>query len=386
MPWKESHAMELRMTFVMRLKAGERMADLCEEYGISRKTGYKFVERYERQGTSGLENASRAPKRIPHRTSAELQSALVQARRRHPSWGGRKLRDWLRKKQPDVQWPAASTISEVLKRHGLIEPGGRRRKRHEPKRGPLRSAGAPNEVWCVDYKGQFRLGNGKYCYPLTATDLLSRYIVAIETCESTDEESARDVFESAFRQNGLPMAIRSDNGTPFSSRALAGLTRLSAYWLKLGIAHERIEPGHPEQNPTHERMHRTLKAETTRPAGQNALQQQERFDRFREEFNQERPHDALFGRTPSELYEISNRALPPAPIPEPTYPLHDDTLMVSRSGHIRLPKHRQVFITAALRGELVGLREEPDGRWLVTFVNLDLARYCPRTGTLEPCT
>jgi len=384
MPWKESHTMELRMQFVMRLKAGERMTDLCQEYGISRKTGYKFAERYEQRGVQGLADASRAPKRIPHRTSAEMQALLVQARRRH-SWGGRKLRDWLERKQPGIQLPAASTISAVLKRHGLIKSGKRRRKYPQPDRGTLRGAGAPNEVWCVDYKGQFRLGNGKYCYPLTVTDLLSRYIVAIETCESTDEEGARDVFEAAFREHGLPMAIRSDNGTPFSSQALAGLTRLSAYWLKLGIAHERIQPGHPEQNPTHERMHRTLKAATTRPAGQNALQQQERFDHFREEFNQERPHDGLFGRTPSDLYTPSNRALP-TPIPEPTYPLHDDTLVVSRSGQIKLPRHRQVFITAALRGEPVGLREEPDGRWLVTFVNLDLVRYCPRTGTLEPCT
>jgi transposase InsO family protein len=382
MPWKESHVMELRMKFVMRLKAGERMTDLCDEYGISRKTGYKFAERYDRQGLGGLEDASRAPKRIPHRMSDELQAVVVQMRRRHPSWGGRKLRDRLMKKYPEIQWPASSTISNALKRHGLIKPGGRRRRRVEVERGSLLAAGAPNEVWCVDYKGQFRLGNSRYCYPLTITDLLSRYIVAIESCEGTDEEAAHEVFEAAFREYGLPMTIRSDNGTPFSSRAVAGLTVLSAYWLKLGICHQRIEPGHPEQNGTHERMHRTLKAETTRPAGQNALQQQERFDRFRAEFNEERPHDGLFGKTPAELYQVSNRSLP-TPVPEPSYPLHDDTVLVSPHGHIRLPRSRQVCLSKSLRGQRVGLREEADGRWLVTFVNLDLGHYCPRTGGFE---
>ena len=376
--------MHLRGKFVERLKAGERMSDLCSEYGISRKTGYKFAERFAREGMRGLEDASRAPKRIPHRTSDAVRDAVVQARRRHPTWGGRKIRDWLAKKQPEIQWPSGSTISDLLKRKGLVEPRGRRRKSLERRTAPLRGAGAPNEVWCVDYKGQFRLGNGSYCYPLTVTDLLSRYIVAVEGCDGTDEESAREVFTAAFREHGLPMVIRSDNGTPFASRGLAGLTTLSAYWLRLEIAHERIEPGHPEQNPTHERMHRTLKAETTRPAGQNALQQQERFDQFREEFNQERPHDALFGRTPSELYTPSRRAMPNS-IPEPTYPLHDDILQVSQAGHIRLPRGKQVFLSASLRGQTVGLREDLDGRWLVTFMTLDLGHYCPRAGAFEPC-
>jgi transposase InsO family protein len=384
-PWKESRLMELRMEFVTRLKAGERMTELCLEYGISRKTGYKFAERYAGGGVAALADASRAPKRIQNRTSAEVQAELVKARRRHPTWGGRKLRDWLMRRMPGVRWPAASTISDTLKRHGLIEPGGRRRSRVKREAGPLRSAGAPNEVWCVDFKGQFRLGNGRYCYPLTITDLLSRYIVSIEGGESTEEDAARDAFEATFREYGLPMVIRSDNGTPFSSRALAGLSRLSAYWLRLGITHERIEPGHPEQNGVHERMHRTLKAETTRPASHNPLQQQERFDKFREEYNQERPHEALFGRIPADLYEQSLRRLPDR-LEDPSYPLHDDTLLVGRRGHIRLPKGRQAFLTSALSGQLVGLREESDGRWLVSFMSLDLGHYCSRTGRLEPCT
>jgi putative transposase len=240
-------------------------------------------------------------------------------------------------------------------------------------------------VWAADYKGQFRLGNREYCYPLTATDLHSRLILAVEALDGTDEEQAREVFEETFTKYGLPSVIRTDNGTPFASAgALAGLTRLSAYWLRLGIRHERTEPAHPEQNGCHERMHRTLKAETTRPARNNLLQQQERFDEFQREFNEERPHDALEMKRPAEIYRPSERRLP-RPLPEPAYPLHDDVLTVSRAGHIRLPRGRQVFLSYALVQQQVGLREEADGRWLVTFASLDLGHYDPRTGRFDPC-
>jgi putative transposase len=235
----------------------------------------------------------------------------------------------------------------------------------------------------VDYKGQFRLGNRQYCYPLTTSDLFSRFLLTVESLDGTDEEEARPVFEEAFRCYGLPLEIRSDNGSPFASQGLLGLTRLSVWWMRLGIVLQRIAPGHPEENAEHERMHRTLKAETTRPAGQNSLQQQERFDSFRDEYNEDRPHEALGGKTPGSVYQPSPRPFPEK-LPEPAYPLHDDTLLVDRSGHIRLPRSRQVFVSMALVGQLVGLRELDDGRWLVSFLDHDLGYYDPRQGTFTP--
>jgi len=370
------------MKFVVRLDAGESMSDLCREFGISRKTGYKFWERYKEQGPSGLEDASRAPKRVARRTAAEIEQALVEARKQHPTWGSRKLKKAIERAQPGLIIPSPSTVSGILKRHGLTKQR-KRWQRPAPWRSPLTVPEAANEVWAVDYKGQFKLGNGAYCYPLTATDVHSRFLLTVEALESTDEESARETFDGVFRERGLPQIIRSDNGTPFASCGLAGLTKLSAWWLRLGIRHERIEPSHPEQNGQHERMHRTLKAETTRPAGGNSLEQQERFDRFRREFNEERPHEALELKTPAEVYQPSTRHYP-VPLPELRYPLHDDVLLVTRHGHIRLPKARTVFLSNALADQPVGLREGEDGRWLVTFVNLDLGTYEPRTGSFEP--
>lgn len=383
MPWKVSHLMSERMDLVRRLEKGERMTELCEELGISRKTGYKFWDRYEKRGVRGLEDESRAPKRVARKTPAEVEAVLVEARRAHPTWGGRKLKEVL-ERSGQTRLPSAGTIAAVLKRHGLVAEQKPKRKRGQSAyRGPLTQPAAPNEVWAVDYKGQFRLGNGRYCYPLTTTDLCSRYLLAVEALDGTEGEAAREVFQDVFTEHGLPEIIRSDNGSPFASQGLAGLTTLSAWWLRLGIKHQRTEPAHPEQNGCHERMHRTLKAETTRPARQNSLQQQERFDAFRTEFNEERPHEALEMKRPTDVYRPSDRRLP-TPLPEPKYPLHDDVLVVGRGGHIRLFRGRQVFLSYALVGQPVGLREQDDGRWLVTFMELDLGYYDARTGGFEP--
>jgi len=363
------------------------MTDLCVEFGVSRKTGHKIWGRYERKGVVGLEDESRAPRRIANRTSAEMEQRLVELRKKHPTWGGRKLGDWLRQHEGAKKWPAASTMTDIFRRNGLIDPDGRRSLSRRRKAGvawsTLREAVKPNDVWCVDYKGQFRLGNRQYCYPLTTSDLFSRFLLTVESLDGTDEEEARPVFEEAFRCYGLPLEIRSDNGSPFASQGLLGLTRLSVWWMRLGIVLQRIAPGHPEENAEHERMHRTLKAETTRPAGQNSLQQQERFDSFRDEYNEDRPHEALGGKTPGSVYQPSPRPFPEK-LPEPAYPLHDDTLLVDRSGHIRLPRSRQVFVSMALVGQLVGLRELDDGRWLVSFLDHDLGYYDPRQGTFTP--
>jgi hypothetical protein len=249
----------------------------------------------------------------------------------------------------------------------------------------LRDPVAPNDLWCADFKGQFRLGCGAYCYPLTISDQVSRFLLACEGLEATEGDAAHEVFEQVFAEYGLPWAIRTDNGTPFVGRGLWGLSRLSVWWLRLGIWHERIQKGHPEQNGRHERMHRTLKAETTRPAAQRLLAQQEHFDAFRTTYNEQRPHEALGQMPPSSAYAPCSRPYP-ARLPDPEYPLHDDVRVVARSGHLPLGRARTVFITAALAGHPVGLRELDDGRWLVTFMHLDLGEIDLATKTFEPLT
>lgn len=378
--------MDERVRFVGRILDGERIGDLCREFGISRKTGYKFLERYKRLSIVGLQDQPRAPERIPHRTRPEIAELLLNLRREHPTWGPRKLRAYLADKQPGLALPVPSTIGDLLQRSGLVEPR-RRRNRTPPSYSPLCHAQAPNDLWCTDFKGQFRLGNKQYCYPLTITDAVSRYLVGCEALQSTESKPAQAVFEQIFRERGLPNRIRTDNGTPFASRALAGLSQLSVWWMRLGITHERTEPASPQQNGRHERMHRTLKAETTRPAAATLLQQQERFDHFVELFNNERPHEALDQRPPATVYQASARKYPDK-LPEPEYPLHDDVLLVSRCGHVRLPgtrRHdRNVFLSTALAGQLVGIREINERSWLVSFLSLDLGTVDFETKRLTP--
>lgn len=371
------------MEMMVRLGRGEKLTDLCREYGISRKTGEKFKRRYRELGPVGLEDQSRAPKAIPHKTPPELVEVLLAERRRHPSWGPRKIKEVLERRL-ERPFPAPSTIGDLLAERGLSVPR-RWRKRHVSQPTGLREATAPNDVWCIDYKGQFRLGDGSYCYPLTITDQFSRFIVGCEGMGAISEEAARDVCEDLFRTHGIPTAMRSDNGVPFACTGLAGLTKLSAYWLRLGIALERIRPAHPQENGRHERMHRTLKAETTRPARDNLLQQQERFDAFVEEFNTQRPHEALDMKRPADLYVESTRKHPTF-LPDPEYPTYDDTVRVAENGLLRLTSRHRVHLTAALAGQLVGIREEGDGRWLVSFMHLDLGHIEPTSTRLTPIT
>jgi len=371
------------MEMMVRLSRGERLTDLCREYGISRKTGEKFKRRFREVGPTGLEDQSRAPRAIPHKTPPELVEVLLVERRLHPTWGPRKIKEVLERRL-ERPFPAASTIGDVFAEHGLIVTR-RRRRRHISQPTGLREATAPNDVWCIDYKGQFRLGDGSYCYPLTISDQFSRFIIGCEGMGAIGDEAAREVCEEVFRTHGIPAVMRSDNGVPFACAGLAGLTKLSAYWLRLGITLERIRPAHPQENGRHERMHRTLKAETTRPARVNLLQQQERFDEFVEEFNTQRPHEALGMKRPADVH-VPSAKNHPAFLPDPDYSTYDDVVSVSTLGLIHLPGRRQVHLTKALAGQLVGIREETDDRWLVSFMHLDLGYVEPRCNRFTPIT
>jgi transposase InsO family protein len=384
-PWKARSVVNERMIFISRLQDGERMSELCREFGISRKTGYKLLARFDEHGPAGLYDQSRARHTVRHRVSEQLEQTLVEIRHTHPTWGARKLHAWLRARAPGVHLPAIGTISRVLKRQGLIQPRKRRsRSSVLPYGAKLRQSTAANELWCIDFKGQFRLGNGRLCYPLTVTDHHSRFLLGCEALDSTQGGPAKQALKQVFREYGIPQAIRSDNGPPFASNSIAGLSALSVWWLKLGITPERIEPGHPEQNGRHERMHLTLKQETTRPPGSNQLQQQERFDVFARIYNVERPHEAVGDRPPATLYSASDRLLPKDE-PEPTYPLHDLAKRLNKNGCICFGSPRHVYaIGRALAHEPVGLRELEDGRWLVTFANLDLGYIDLRERRFEP--
>jgi transposase InsO family protein len=373
--------MDERMRFVVRLKDGESMAALCREFGISRKTGYKILDRYEQCGVEGLSDRARRPHRYANQLPAPVEATIVAAKREKPHWGARKIRERLLRHLPsEVKVPACSTIHAILDRHGLVARASRPRTRSEGT--PLSAGLNPNDLWCTDYKGEFQLGNKRYCYPLTVTDYASRYLLLCEAMESNQEQPAFLAFERLFRERGLPQAIRSDNGVPFASpNGLFNLSKLSVWWLRLGISIERIRPGHPQQNARHERMHLTLKKEATRPAGVNILQQQAKFDAFVEEFNLERPHQALDMKCPAEVYTTSGRPYPG--IPDPYYPFHDQTVVVTNCGRLCLYR-KKINLSSSLAGQAVGIKEVDDGIWLVSFMNYDLGYIDLEEKTLQP--
>ena len=381
MPWKESSVMDERMRFVIRLKDGETMASLCREFGISRKTGYKIFERYEQSGLEGLSDRTRRPFRYANQLPDQIEAAIVAAKKEKPHWGARKIRERLLRRLPHaVKIPACSTIHAVMDRHGLVTHAIRSRTKAQGT--PLSEGVHPNDLWSTDFKGEFQLGDKRYCYPLTVTDHASRYLLLCEALESTREESALRAFERLFKERGLPRAIRSDNGVPFASpHGLFQLSKLSVWWLRLGISIERIKPGHPQQNGRHERMHLTLKKEATRPAGVNILQQQGKFDAFIEEFNRERPHEALAMKCPAELYTPSCR--PYLGIPEPHYPFHDRTVVVTSCGRLCLYR-KKINLSVTLAGQAVGVKEVDDGIWLVSFMEYDLGYIDLEEKTLQP--
>ncbi len=309
------------------------VTELADRFSVSRPTVYKWIERFKYGGAEALADRSRARSTQHARTSPEAERLLVEARRAHPTWGARKLLPYLAVRHDGVEWPAVSTAAAILARHGLTKPRRKRRPPKHPGSTPL-VAEAPNAVWTVDYKGQFRMRDGELCYPLTVCDAHSRFILSCHGLPSVEQYAALRQFDRLFREYGLPDAIRSDNGTPFATQALCGLSRLSVWWIKLDIDHDRIDPGQPQQNGAHERMHRTLKAECARPPEHDMASQQVRFDAWRAEFNADRPHEALALAVPASVYTPSAREMPDV-LPTPEYPGHYEVRYLSKDGNVR---------------------------------------------------
>jgi putative transposase len=372
--------MDERLRFVARLLEGEKMAPLCAEFGISRKTGYKIFDRYKDCGVQAFTDRSRRPYRQANRLPAQLEATIVRLKREYPDWGAPKIREKLRRQSTAPHLPAISTVHAVLDRHGLVH---RRRRRRPAVRGTALSRPTdPNALWCADYKGEFMLGNRRYCYPLTITDFASRYLLTCEALSTTQEKFAFTVFERTFKEFGLPHGIRTDNGVPFASaHALYGLSKLAVWWLRLGIELERTKPGHPEQNGRHERMHLTLKTEATKPAAANVFQQQARFDAFVDQYNRERPHQALAMKVPADVYARSSRLY--RGLEELTYPFHDATFTVTQCGRICF-HGRKVNLSHVFAGQNVGVTQVGERIWLVTFMRYDLGYFDDETCRLEP--
>ena len=376
MPWLETSPVEQRERFIrdQRLEL-YTMVELCARYGIRRKTGYKWLARFQEAGRQGLRDRSRAPHHCPHRISPQVAAVICAARRQHPSWGPAKLLAWLEPQHPALDLPAISTAGDLLARRGLVKK--RRRRRHYQHPGVVPpTTTQPNDLWTADFKGHFRTRDGIYCYPLTIADQHTRYLLACHGLLSTKGHGVRPIFDRLFREYGLPRAIRTDNGVPFATTGIHGLSQLNVWWLRLGIQHQRILPASPHQNGAHERMHKALKGEAIRPPRSSLPTQQRAFTAFRRLYNEERPHEALGGRPPAALYRPSAReyvgALPPV-----EYPGHFIVKRVTNAGTIRLKK-RLLFIANALKQHPVGLEEVDDGIWSIHFCNVLLGRVDER--------
>ena len=372
MPWSETSRMEERARFVLEALEGRfTMSELCYRYGISRKTGYKWITRYHGAGVPGCEDLPRAPRRHPNATDPRIAARVIKLRKKNPCWGPRTLHALLTQEHPGTKWPCPSTIGEILKRAELI----RKRRRRPPRTAwrPARTApDQPNRVWTADFKGQFRLGNGQLCYPLTIVDAYSRYLLLCRGLKGTGASTARRGFEDVFREFGLPEVLRTDNGVPFCAPgSVLGLSTVSVWLLKLGIRLERSRPGKPQDNGAHERMHRTLKEEVVRPPRQTQAAQQRALNRFRRIYNEQRPHHALEMKRPAMLYTPSAKPYP-AEVEDPVYPCHFDQRRITKIGVFTW---RQIFLTQALRGETLGFEFIADGLWPVFFGEVLLGRF-----------
>lgn len=360
MPWSETCTMDERSRFVLEaLEGWTSMSELCERYGISRRIGYKWLSRFQTGGFSALADLPRTPQRQPQATPPELVARIIELRQQRPSWGPRKLRARLERLDPEQPWPAPSTIGEILRREGLVQKRRRRRRVAGAWASARTPADAPNRVWTADFKGEFRLGNARLCYPLTIVDAHSRFLLACQALPSTSTRGAWATFERVFAEYGLPQVIRTDNGSPFRSRAVAGLSQLGVWWIRLGIQLEWTRPRHPQDNGAHERMHRTLKTEATKPARSTPELQQRAFNRFRKIYNQERPHEALQQQTPDSIYRSSDRSKP-ARLPLPEYPEHYLQRRITQSGQLRW-RGQKYFVSETLGGQNVGLEHRGEG-------------------------
>lgn len=379
MPWKETCAMEERVAFLRAFRSGEfTMSELCRRFGVSRPTGYKWIDRGQAEGLRGLADRSRAPFEHPNATAVEQETAILALKRRHPSWGPVTLHSWLGRHRPRMDWPAVSTVGAILKRHHLVKPRRARRPHVPPHTQPFAAVRGPNDVWSADFKGQFWLGDGHRCYPLTITDNYSRYLLCCQGLYRAEGARTRAYFETTFREYGLPGAIRTDNGAPFASVALGGLSPLAVWLVKLGVMPERIEPGQPQQNGRHERMHRTLKAATAAPPKGSLSAQQRAFNGFRGEYNDERPHRSLGGgNAPTDLYRCSARAFPER-LPAIDYPDDFEVRKVRQEGHMKWQGH-EVFISKTLASEPVGLKPLDHDRWELYFARWPLGILDART-------
>jgi transposase InsO family protein len=376
MPWMETNVADERLQFVQDFASGHWcMSELCERYQVTRPTGYKWVARHRAGGDRGLTERSRAPHACPHRTSDEIEALVVAARRQY-GWGAKKLRKVLRTRHPDLAWPARSTLNALLERHHLLRKNRRRRKWAHPGATALQTD-HPNQVWPADFKGQFKTSDGQYCYPLTVTDHFSRALLVCRGLSSVKTGLTKPVFRALFREVGLPDAIRTDNGPPFATTGIHGLSPLNVWWMQLGIVHQRITPASPQENGQHERMHRELKRETARPAAGNHRAQQRRFDAFRRRYNDERPHEGIGDRTPTSLWTPSARDYPERITP-PQYPAHLEVRRVSTAGTFRLHA-RQPFLAKTLQGEDIGLEEVGDGIWNIVYYRTLLGKIDERS-------
>ena len=370
MPWKESRIVDQRLQFLSSYQQKEMsLSDLCREFGVSRPTGYRWINRYKEVGPEGFLDRSRKPHGCSHATSEATENAILALRSKHPSWGARKLKARLEKVQPRVNWPAASTFGNILHRAGLTNPKQKKR-RTTPCSEPFSEVNAPNQLWCMDFKGYFSTGDGTRCDPFTITDAHSRYLIRCQTVSRMDLSQVVAVCEAAMREYGMPARIRTDNGAPFAGTGLLGLSKLSLSWTKMGIVHERIQPGRPQQNGRHERMHRTLKEDTTKPPALTLRLQQKKFDRFRQIFNHERPHEGLNNETPASLYQRSSIMFPRVLTPF-TYPRGFQTRRVNTSGDISWHKDR-VFISQVFSFEDLGFEEMDEEIFRVYFREIEL--------------
>lgn len=382
MPWDETNPVNERVKFVAASQRdGQSMTDLCEQFGISRKTGYKILKRYREEGLEALEDRSRAPLRHPNQTPARVEAGILRVRKSHPTWGSKKILVVMERKWDAGELPARSTVDAILKRAGVVRLR-KRRSRRRSSGPPLVDALGPNDVWSTDYKGHFRVGDGTRCDPLTINDVFSRTSLECRAMVAPKLEDVRRRFEIVFKELGLPKFILSDNGPPFGSHGVAGLTRLGVWLLRLGIQPIFIEPGHPEQNGRHERFHETLKAETASPPRASIRAQQAAFNRFRAIYNDERPHEALAMQTPSDVYTSSERSMPSV-LPEHEYPDGFETRRIRGDGSMKW-KQGLVFVGEALIGEHVGLELREDGHWLIHLGPMRMGVLNERTRTVLP--